>query len=110
MKRDVINITKSLIPYHFSIALPTDIYTLSIRYNKTANLFTVGLYRDNTLICVEPIIYGTPLFEQLYQPGIYPSIKIVPFDYSRENTAITWDNLNETVFLYVDNASGEFEV
>lgn len=104
MKKDRILIKKSNIPYRFSIALPQAIFDLEIRYNKTADLFIVSLYKNDTLICIEPIIYGVPLFKQLYQPETYPPLIIVPNDSSGGNTAVTWDNFNETVFLEIDNA------
>lgn len=106
MKKDRILIKKANIPYKFSIALPQAIFDLEVRYNKTADLFTVTLYKNDTLICIEPIIYGVPLFKQLYQPEIYPPLIIVPKDSSGENSVVTWDNFNETVFLEIDNTGG----
>lgn len=104
MKKDRILIEKVNIPYRFSIALPSEMFELEIRYNKTADLFTIGLYKNDTLICIEPIIYGVPLFKQLYRPSIYPSLTIIPIDSSGENSRVTWGNFNDTVFLEVDNA------
>lgn len=103
MRKDRILIKKENIPYRFSIALPSDIFDLEIRYNKTANLFSVLLYKNDTLICIEPIIYGVQLFKQLYQPLLYPALSITPIDSSGENKAVTWDNFNEAVFLEIDN-------
>ncbi|MDO5397067.1 MAG: hypothetical protein Q4G33_03975 [bacterium] len=104
MKKDRILIKKANIPYRFSIALPRETFDLEIRYNQTADMFTTALYKNNNLICIEPILYGIPLFRQLYQPGNYPPLVIIPKDSSGENTAVTWDNFNETVFLEIDNA------
>ena len=105
MRKDKILIEKSQIPYIFSIALNSATYSLEIRYNSHADLFVIGLYdKDGTLLCYEPIIYGAELFKAHYKAGIYPAMKIVPLDESEENTAVTWDNMNETVFLIIDNA------
>ena len=104
MKKDRILINKSQIPYRFSIALNATTFMLEIRYNAECDLFVIGLYDKNSnLICYEPIIYGAELFKQLYQPKVYPAMRIVPIDESGENTAVTWDNFNETVFLIIDN-------
>lgn len=103
MKKDRILIKKSNIPCRFSIALPQEMFDLEIRYNKTADIFTIALYKNDVLICIEPVIYGIPLFKQLYQPENYPPLVIIPNDSSGENTAVTWNNFNETVFLEIDN-------
>ena len=104
MKKDRILIQKENIPYRFSIALPSTMFELEIRYNKTEDMFTVGLYKNGSLICIEPIIYGVPLFRQLYQPELYPSLIICPNDSSGENDRVTWTNFSETVFLEIKNA------
>ncbi len=103
IKRDRILIEKANIPYRFAIALPRTKYELEIRYNKTGDFFTIGLYKDNELICIEPVVYGAPLFAQLYQPGTYPALRIVPTDSSGNATRVTWNNFNETVFLEIYN-------
>ena len=107
MKKDRILINKNNIPYRFTIPLPKESFDLEIRYNTTEDIFTVSLYKNDELICIEPIIYGRPLFKQLYQPEIYPALTIIPIDNSGENTAVTWSNFNETVFLEVDNVGDD---
>lgn len=105
MRKDRILIEKSLIPYSFSIALNDVTYILEIRYNAEADLFTIGLYdRDRNLICTEPITYGAELFKPQYQAELYPAMRIVPIDDSGSTTVVTWDNMNERVFLTIDNA------
>ena len=103
MKKDRILIEKANIPYRFSIALPQSMFELEIRYNKTADLFTIGLYKNDTLICIEPVIYGVPLFKQLYQPGAFPALTIIPTYSSGASSRVTWSNFNETVFLEISN-------
>lgn len=102
--RDYIEINKELIPYTFDISLADEIFTLEIKYNTTVDLFTVGLYKEGELICAgEPIIYGQPLFSDLFINGKYPELTIIPLDESENANAVTYDNLNETVYLVVDN-------
>lgn len=110
MKKDRILITKDLIPYSFNILLADELFTLTVYYNEKHDLFTVALEKDGEMICAgEPIIYGTPLFRDVYLAGNYPAIDIVPLDESGENNTVTFENLNETVFLTVENydESGE---
>jgi hypothetical protein len=105
MRKDRILIEKSLIPYSFMIPLNDITYILEIRYNAECDLFTIGLYdRDETLICIEPIIYGAELFKPQYQARIYPAMRIVPLDDSGNTDVVTWDNMNEKVFLTIENA------
>lgn len=104
MRRDRILINKDMIPYKFSIPLNDNVFVLEIRYNTEADFFTVGLYdRDGRLISIEPLRYGAELFKPQYQAGIYPAIRIIPFDESGKESVITWDNFNKTVFLTIDN-------
>lgn len=107
MKKDTIPINKSMIPYHFNITLGSILFKLSVRYNSTADLFTIGLYKDDELICTEAVIYGSYLFEQVYQPNLYPALSIIPQDSSGENDTVTWDNFGESVFLVIDNAESD---
>ena len=104
MRKDRILIKKSEIPYRFTISLNANTFMLEIRYNDEIDLFTIGLYDSEAkLLCIEPIIYGAELFKQHYKAGVYPAMRIVPVDNSGENTAVTWENFNETVFLTIDN-------
>lgn len=104
MRKDRILIEKSQIPYRFSISLNANTFLLEVRYNSERDLFTIGLYdSEANLLCIEPIIYGSELFKQHYKAGVYPAMRIVPIDNSGENTAVTWENFNETVFLQIDN-------
>ena len=102
--RDRIIVKKELIPYGFNIALGKEKFNMRFAYNKQADLFTVSLYLGEDLLCdSEPIIYGMPLFEDVYQSGTFPALKIVPLDESGNEQEVTWDNFGEIVFLTIDN-------
>ena len=106
MIRDTIEINKNLIPYKFNIILAGQVFEIGIKYNEYADLFIMSLSKDNELICAgEPLIYGMPLFNDLYISGKYPALKIIPFDDSKANNNVTWDNFQQTVFLIIDNGS-----
>lgn len=105
--RDRIIVKKEQIPYGFSIALGMDKFTMRFAYNRQADLFTVSLYRAGKLLCSnEPVIYGTPLFRDIYDSGVFPMLTIVPLDESGNETAVTYKNFGETVFLTIDNGKG----
>ena len=109
MKHDTIIINKEIIPYTFDILLADELFNLRIDYNNTADLFTVTLSKDGEEICVEPIVYGVPLFKDLYQPDKYPALEILPIDESGQESKITFDNLSTTVLLIIDNGGDEIE-
>ncbi len=105
MIRDKILIEKDQIPFRFEILLGAELFTLSIQYNQSEDLFTVGLERDGETLCTaEPIIYGQPLWNNQKQPTLYPAVEIIPLDESGQENEITWNNFGVTTFLYIDNA------
>lgn len=102
--RDRIAVKKELIPYGFNIALGKDKFNMRFAYNQQADLFSVSLYRDGKLLCfAEPVIYGVPLFQDVYEAGGFPAVDIVPLDESEQEQEVTWKNFGETVFLTIDN-------
>lgn len=106
---DRLTINKELIPYNFSVVLGSEMFEIDVDYNETADLFTLTLYKDDVLIATEPIIYNVPLFNDIYMVGRYPILTIIPLDESNQETAVTWDNFDTTVFLCVDNKGNEDE-
>lgn len=101
---EVLEIHKDLLPYECDILLAGELFTLQFNYNATADLFTVDLYREGELICAgEPIIYGVPLWKDVYKADRFPALDIIPTDPSGEGNAVTFDNLGRTVLLIVDN-------
>lgn len=101
---DVIGIKKELLPYSCEIVLGGELFGLHFNYNATADLFTVDLYKGGKLICAgEPIVYGIPLWRDVYKAGSFPALDIIPLDLSGESNAVTFDNLGDTVLLVIDN-------
>ena len=97
--RDCIEINKELVPYQFNILLADEWFELYINYNKTADLFTVTVYKNDELICTEPLILGATMFKDIYQPKKFPAVTLVP--YGPTERALTFENLGETVFLTI---------
>lgn len=103
--RDYIEINKELIPYQFNILLAGEWFELMIDYNKTADMFTVTLYKDDELISAEPLVLNTPMFQDVYQPKRFPAITLVP--YSATERVITHENLGKSVWLTIDDEGKE---
>lgn len=104
MNYDTIVINKSLVPYTFSMLLGEELFDFRVDYNETHGFFTIGVYKDGEVVCSgEKIVYGKKLFEEIYEHGKFPAIDIIPYDLSGEYDAVTFDNLSETVQLYIDN-------
>lgn len=101
---DVLEIKKDLLPYECTMQLAGEMFTLRFDYNAMAELFTVDLYKDGELLCAgEPIIYGIPLWQDVYRADTFPVLSIVPMDPSGEYDRVTYDNMSSTVLLVVDN-------
>ena len=108
MKRDRLLIEKTQIPCEFTILLEAEEFTLTVDYNKSHDLFTVGLKKDDETLCVaEPVIYGVPLWQDVHQVHKYPAPVIIPLDESGQENKVTWDNFGVTVFLTIDNYEEE---
>lgn len=99
--KDRILINKKAIPYSFEILLADTWYQVEVNYNCRGDFFTLAIYRDGALICGgEPIVYGAPLFKDIYSEG-FPPIVIIPVSEAGGANRVTYDNFNTTVFLSI---------
>ena len=110
MKHDVIEIDASSVPYEFEIVLADETFKIGVEYNETGKFFTLSLSKldeetnEFVEVCAgEPVIYGVPLWNDVYRNGKFPALVIIPQDESGEANAVTFDNLGRNVFLVVDN-------
>lgn len=102
--KDRILIEKELIPYIFDISLDSELYQIEVNYNENADLFTLSLIKsDEVLVYNEPIIYGVPLFQDIFNVESFPAITIIALDEASIEDKVTYNNFNETVFLCVEN-------
>lgn len=101
--RDRIPIKKELIPYGFDIILGAEKFNLRFAYNQSVDLFTCSLKKDGVLLGCDALIYGIPLFEDIYRSGDFPMVTIEPTDESNEESEITYENFTNTVFLTINN-------
>lgn len=101
---EVLEIKKDQLPYECTIQLAGEVFGLRFNHNATADLFTIDLYRNGELVCAgEPVVYGLPLWGDVYRAGLFPALQIIPIDPSGESNAVTYDNLGRTVLLIIDN-------
>lgn len=103
---EYIQIEKDLIPYRFDIAIDGKTYTFEVHYNAENDYFTIDLYRNGQLVIAGvKIAYGRPLFAAHKYLDV-PQVPIIPLDISGQTDRVTWDNLNETVFLWLVTDDG----
>ena len=103
-KPDVLHVQKDLLPYKCNIVLGSELFGLQFNYNATADLLTVDLYKDGELICAgEPIVYGVPLWQDVYKAETFPALTIIPTDPSGAYNVVTLENLENNVLLIVEN-------
>lgn len=96
-----IDIDKSKIPYSFEVVLANETFQFEVFYNVVGDFFTINLYKNHELVALgEKIVYGVDLFDNLKHLPI-PKVTIRPFDTTGEAKRITYENMNEDVFLYV---------
>jgi hypothetical protein len=98
---EYIDIDKIMIPYRFEVSIKNETFTFEIRYNTIDDFFTVDLYKNDKIIILgEKIIYGKPLFLNAHYKDI-PKVDILPYDLSQTTDRVTYENLNNKVFLYL---------
>lgn len=102
MMDEYIDIDKNEIPYAFEMELAGEIFEFEVNYNHAYDFFTLDLFKNGgALVVGEKLILNRPLFRN--RIGIeLPKVQIIPKDRANSATRITYENLNETVFLYVN--------
>lgn len=107
---EIVPIDKANIPEYFSIVFGVETFILSFAYNEVEDYFTVGLLLPNELgentelIMGEKLVLNKPLWSDFSDLDL-PAPQLVPLDISGQEQRITWENLNTTVFLYVNNGA-----
>lgn len=97
---NIIDINKKLCPYQFDIQLDNATYTFRIRYNSEFDYFTTDLLvGDIEILNGEKIIYGRELF--LSHRHLTVPRGVIALDVSDEQTRAGYNELGDTVFLYL---------
>lgn len=98
---EYIDIDKNEIPYAFEIDLADEVFEIEVNYNYAHDFFTIDLFKNGgSLVVGEKLILNRPLFRNRIDIQL-PKVQIIPLDRANSATRITYENLNETVFLYV---------
>lgn len=109
---DVIPFDKEELPERFELVLYERTHILEFDYNETGDFFTVHLYRlgdngeDVPIVLGEKLVLGRPLWETIPRDDI-PAPMLVPLDIGRKAQRVTYENMNESVFLYIVDGGGE---
>ena len=94
-----IDIDKTLIPYEFEMSLANELFKFKVNYNEEYDYFTMDLFKNDEIIILgEKLVYGRPLFMATLNG---PKIDILPYDVTGRIERITYENLNEEVFLFL---------
>lgn len=102
---EYIEIDKNEIPYAFEVELAGEIFEIEVNYNETFDFFTIDLFKEgDPLVTGEKLILNRPLFRNRVHIDL-PKAAIIPMDRSQQETRITYENLNETVFLFIIESS-----
>lgn len=100
-----IEIDKKSIPYRFEIDLNNEVFEIQVNYNESFDFFTIDLVKNGqALVLGEKLMLNRPLFVNRVSIEL-PKVQIIPKDRANVASRITFENMNETVFLYV----GEFD-
>ncbi|MEK4187223.1 MULTISPECIES: phage baseplate plug family protein [unclassified Paenibacillus] len=98
---EFIEIEKDNIPYRFDISIAGEMFGFEVHYNADYDFFTVDLEKNGeVLVYGEKLVYGQTLFYDV-QDNRFPRLPIVPWDESEISTAVTWETLGISVFLFV---------
>lgn len=105
---DIIEIDKANIPETFDIDLADETFTFTFKYNQTGDYFTVDLQKLDeegaiiTLVQGEKLILNKYLFSDFTNLE-FPAPSLIPLDESGTEKRITWENMSEKVFLFIDD-------
>lgn len=97
-------VEKEAIPYSVDIRVAGMTYTFTFNYNAEGDFFTVDLVQNEEILVLgEKIVYGRALFTS-YLDERFPPAAIIPVDLSMQADQVGWNELGESVFLYVITA------
>ncbi|EEI19568.1 hypothetical protein G8J22_02365 [Lentilactobacillus hilgardii] len=101
--RDKLIVNKDSLPEDFTLPSGTDDFELILFYRPRYDNFYFDLYDANgePLIKGEKLVYGMPLWN--INDTRLPTETIIPMDESGIETDVSWDNFQESVFLYYDD-------
>lgn len=101
----IVPIIKENIPYRFEVELAREIFTFEVHYNSEHDFLTVDLEKNGeVLVYGSKLVYGEPLFPSEGAAG-FPRVLLVPKDKAGKEDRVSYENLGETVFLFVGDVN-----
>lgn len=111
---DIIPIDKETLPERFEIDLGDETFTMQVNYNETGDFFTLDLFEVGDagelidFIMGEKLVLGRALWADVPRVNI-PAPTLIPLDIGMKAKRVSYENLGESVFLYIMDGSGEDE-
>ena len=97
-----IEINKDMVPYTFQMSFNGKVHDFEVNYNHEHDFFTLDLAIDGEVAVLgEKIVYGRPLFSA-FESTITSLPYIVPYDVAKEEERVSYENLGEKVFLFIE--------
>lgn len=94
-------ILKDQVPYSFEIVIEAEVFEFEVRYNADFDFFTLDALKDGELLVNgEKLVYGVPIFVDVFDDR-FPVLQFVPLDESGQESKITFDNIENTVYMQV---------
>lgn len=109
---DIIPIDKETLPERFEIDLGDETFTMQVNYNETGDFFTLDLFEVGEtgelidFIMGEKLVLGRALWADVPRVNI-PAPTLIPLDTGMKAKRVSYENLGESVFLYIMDGSGE---
>ena len=109
---DIIPIDKETLPERFDIDLGDETFTMQMNYNETGDFFTIDLFQLGDsgelvdFIMGEKLVLGRALWADVPRVDI-PAPTLIPLDIGMKAKRVSYENLGESVFLYIMDGSGE---
>lgn len=109
---DIIPIDKETLPERFDIDLGDETFTMQMNYNETGDFFTIDLFELGDsgelvdFIMGEKLVLGRALWADVPRVDI-PAPTLIPLDIGMKAKRVSYENLGESVFLYIMDGSGE---
>lgn len=104
MDEYIIDIEKDDIPYRSQFIVNNNVIELAFKYNALMDLFTVDISHFTTGVVIAygvPLIYGKDIFANVDDIA-FQGVTAIPKDVAGNESVVTYENLGDTVFLYVE--------
>ena len=96
-----IRVFKEDIPYRVDIKIEDETFNFRFDYNSYGDFFTVDLEKQDEILALgEKVVYGQALFVSIANEK-FPRAALLPLDPSVQNSRVTWETLENGVYIYI---------